>query len=97
MTLVFMPLVAAMIAERISVRAGLWLLPPKYTRGADLLAVVGFYALAKGLETCDRPVFASGHTVSGHTLKHLCAAMAGFWILRMLQKREQIVGPPNPA
>src|SRR5207248_1045295 len=34
MTLVFMPLVAAMIAERISVRAGLWLLPVLTAIGA---------------------------------------------------------------
>jgi hypothetical protein len=34
MTLVFMPLVAAMIAERISVKAGLWLLPVLTAIGA---------------------------------------------------------------
>ena len=136
MTLVFMPLVAAMIAERISLRVGLWLLPaltaigvgsvwqwyvseergagdlrmyaavqayalvvllialllpPKYTRSADLGWVVGFYVLAKILETGDRQVFAlTGHAVSGHTLKHLAAAMAGYWMLRMLQKRGPI-------
>ena len=134
MTVVFMSLVAAMIAERVSVRAGLtllpillasgtasvwhwhWsevhgasdlrfyagvqiyavltllailLLPPRYTRSSDLLAVVGFYALAKLLETFDRAVFSAGHIVSGHTLKHLAAA-AGLWILRMLERRGPI-------
>jgi hypothetical protein len=64
------------------------LFPPKYTRGADFAAVVGFYALAKILEESDRQVFALGHIVSGHTLKHLAAAAAGYWILRMLKKRE---------
>lgn len=143
MTLVFMPLVAAMIAERISVKAGLWLLPvltaigagsvwqwyeselrgagdlrmyaavqgyalvvllvalllpAKYTRGADLLWVVGFYALAKILETADRQVFAlSGGTVGGHTLKHLAAAAAGYWILRMLKRREPLAQTEKPA
>jgi hypothetical protein len=63
------------------------LLPPKYTRGADFAAIVGFYALAKILEECDRQVFGAGHVVSGHTLKHLAAAAAGFWVLRMLKKR----------
>lgn len=133
MTLVFMSLVAAMIAERIRVMTGLWqlpvltaigaasvwqwyaselrgegdlrmyaalqvyalvillvalLLPPRYTRSLDLIWVVGFYALAKILETWDRQVFAlTGRTVSGHTLKHLAAAMAGYWVLRMLKKR----------
>ena len=63
------------------------LLPPRYTRGSDFAVVVGFYALAKILEEGDRPVFAAGHVVSGHTLKHLAAAAAGYWVLRMLQKR----------
>ena len=63
------------------------LLPPKYTRGSDFVVVVGFYALAKILEASDRQVFALGHIVSGHTLKHLAAAAASYWILRMLQKR----------
>ena len=31
------------------------------------------YALAKVLETFDEPIFAAGHIVSGHTLKHLAA------------------------
>ena len=135
MTIVFMSLVAAMIAERISVRAGLailpvlllfgfasvwqWylselrgvsdlrfyaavqvyaivtlllilLLPPKYTRSSDLPVVVGFYVLAKLLETFDRAVFSVGHIVSGHTLKHLVAAAAGWWILRMLERRRPL-------
>ncbi len=66
------------------------LLPAKYTRGSDFAVVVGFYALAKILEESDRQVFALGHVVSGHTLKHLAAATAGYWILRMLEKREAI-------
>jgi len=143
MTLVFMSLVAAMIAERISVKAGLWLLPvltaigacsvwqwyaselrgegdlrmyatvqvyalvvllialllpAKYTRSGDLFWVVGFYVLAKILETTDRQVFAlTSRTVSGHTLKHLAAAMAGYWILRMLAKRGPLMSEPKPA
>ena len=66
------------------------LLPAKYTRGYDFAIVVGFYVLAKILEEADRQVFALGHIVSGHTLKHLAAAMASYWILRMLKKREII-------
>jgi hypothetical protein len=132
MTIVFMSLVAAIIAERISLRAGLWLmpillligvgsvvqwylselrgagdlrfyaavqaysllflliavlLPSRYTRGRDLVIVAGFYVLAKALEALDKPIFELGHIVSGHTLKHLAAAGAGYWILRMLQNR----------
>jgi hypothetical protein len=49
--------------------------------------VVGFYALAKVLEALDKPIFSLGHIVSGHTLKHLVAATAAYWIVRMLQKQ----------
>ena len=66
------------------------LFPPRYTRGPDFAVVVGFYVLAKILEESDRQIFAFGHILSGHTLKHLTAAAAGFWILRMLKKRERI-------
>jgi len=67
------------------------LLPAKYTRGPDLAVVVGFYVLAKILEESDRQVFAFGHIVSGHTLKHLAAAGAGYWVLRMLMKRRLVL------
>lgn len=136
--MVFMALLAAIIAERVNATAGAWLfpvlevigvasvltwragelrghgdlrfyaavqvyavlillltlfLPPKYTRGSDFAVVVGFYAAAKVLEESDRQVFALGHIVSGHTLKHLAAAAASYWILRMLQKRTHVPQP----
>ena len=140
MTIMFMSMVVSVIAERISVRAGMGLLPillllgagsviqwymselsghgdlrlytavqvysalvllialalpSRYTQGTDLAVVVGFYVLAKALELLDKPIFNAGHLVSGHTLKHLAAAGAGFWILRMLQKRKLI--SPSPS
>ena len=135
MTITFMSMVSAVIAERISVRLGIWLLPvllvigpasvyqwywsetrgagdlrfyaavqaysalvilmaplfpQRYTRTGDFGLVVGFYALAKGLELLDKPIFGAVRVVSGHTLKHLAAAAAGYCILRMLQKRKPI-------
>jgi len=64
--------------------------PAKYTRSSDYAVIAAFYALAKILELTDRKIFHAIHVVSGHTLKHLAAAMAGYWILRMLQKRRTI-------
>lgn len=135
MTIVFMSLIAALIAERMDLRAGLWLLPvlllvgmssvlqwywssvhgvgdlrfygtvqaysvlflllilllpPRYTRGRDLAVVAGLYVLAKLLETFDRAIYGMGHVVSGHTLKHLAGAFAGYWILRMLERRQPV-------
>jgi hypothetical protein len=66
------------------------LLPAKYTRTSDLAVIAGFYVLAKILEYSDAAIFSVGHIVSGHTLKHLAAAAAGYGILRMLQKRHPI-------
>ncbi|HTS37554.1 MAG TPA: hypothetical protein VMH04_17895 [Candidatus Solibacter sp.] len=131
--IVFMALLAAVMAERVSIAAGLWLfplfesagvgsvllwhaselaghgdlrfyaavqvysiltllaallLPTRYTRGTDYAVVVAFYVLAKILEETDQQVFSLGHIVSGHTLKHLAAAAASYWILRMLSRRE---------
>jgi hypothetical protein len=71
--------------------------PKRYTRISDLAIVVGFYALAKALETLDKPIFAVRHIVSGHTLKHLAAAAAGYWILRMLQKRQPVLDAASPV
>jgi hypothetical protein len=66
----------------------LLLLPLRYTRSWDLAVVFCFYVLAKIFETADRQIFSlDQHVVSGHTLKHLAAGAAGFWILMMLQKR----------
>jgi hypothetical protein len=39
----------------------------------------------------DRPVFAaSGGMISGHSLKHLAAAAATWWVLAMLRAREPV-------
>jgi hypothetical protein len=142
MTIVFMALVAAIIGERISIRASLILLPvllvigigsvlqwywselqgrgdlrlyaafqvyaglvlllmlalpARYTRSSDYAVIAGFYALAKILELTDRKIFQAIHAVSGHTLKHLAAALAGYWILRMLQKRRPLLHSSSAA
>jgi hypothetical protein len=63
------------------------LFPPRYTRTADLAGVVAWYAGAKVLEALDHPLFAAGHLVSGHTVKHLLSVAGAAWILRMLRRR----------
>lgn len=61
--------------------------PSRYTRGNDIYWVFAGYVLAKLLETFDREVFALGHVVSGHSLKHIAAAAAGLVVCRMLWLR----------
>jgi hypothetical protein len=71
------------------------LFPPRYTRGRDFFAVAGLYALAKVAEHFDRAIFtATAKVVSGHTLMHLLAATAIFWLLRIIKLRAPINGAP---
>jgi hypothetical protein len=140
MAIAFMGIVAAVVSERVSPKAGQWLLAPlcmlgaasvwywrwsaangfenltpygavqfgslllillmlvlfpsRYTRSRDFFGAVILYALAKLAEHFDGAIFtATGEIVSGHTLKHLLAAAAIFWLLRMLWLR----APANPA
>jgi hypothetical protein len=135
MTIAFMALIAAQVADRISVRLGLALLTPllivglasvlywrateqagagnvvpygvlqayavvmlllialsqpsRYTRGNDVYWVFAAYVAAKLFELLDAPVLAlDGHLVSGHTLKHVAAAVGGLVVCRMLLLRE---------
>lgn len=136
MTVLFMSFLSAMIAERVSARAGVLLLaplivlgmgsvvywylgeragagdlrlyafvqyypllviplmllqfPPRYSRSSDVMIIFCFYAVAKGFELLDGPVFDASHIVSGHTVKHVMAAGAALWVVRMLEKREPL-------
>lgn len=132
----FMALVAAMVAERIGVKAGVRLLlplvvvgigsviywdvtqsrghgdlrpyalaqfgsllalllifglfPARYTRGSDFIVSLALYGVAKIFEAVDKLIFALSKIVSGHTIKHLFAALSAYWILRMLRLRAPI-------
>jgi hypothetical protein len=142
MTIAFMSLIAAQIAERIDIRAGLALLAPllvigmasvvywiatertgagnvvpyavlqayavaavlliavtqrsRYTHGSDIYWVFGAYLAAKVLEHFDREIFAFGRVMSGHSLKHLAAAVAGILVCRMLSRRSLATEPQRP-
>jgi hypothetical protein len=149
MTVAFMGLLDAVLAERVSVRAGMRWLAPLLTLGAasalywewtealgrgdlrwyglvqfggalvipgllalfparyDKVHYLGYaalaYAAAKMFEAADKPLYhVLGGAVSGHTLKHLSASLAGYYVLRMLQKRRPLALPatasdPKPA
>ena len=63
--------------------------PPRYSGTFYWLVAVLLYAVAKLFEFADYPVYRSS-ILSGHTLKHLFAAVACFAILRYFQKRRPI-------
>ena len=133
MTVAFMSLLAAMVAERIGVRAGNVLLVPlvvlgiasvaywrwsalagvenlrpymavqfgsiavilviallyrsRYTHGGVIFAVAAAYGVAKVVESLDLEIYALGHWMSGHTLKHLAAAAGVYLLLTSLERR----------
>ena len=68
----------------------LWLFPAKYTRTADLFGALTWYIAAKVLEELDRWVYTQGGLVSGHTLKHLLAAVTPYLIYHMIKYRRPI-------
>ncbi|KAF0241752.1 MAG: hypothetical protein FD180_4281 [Planctomycetota bacterium] len=66
----------------------LLLFPARYDRTGTLMAAFLWYLLAKLAEHWDLAIYDTlGHTVSGHTLKHLFAATGTAMMLRMLTRR----------
>jgi hypothetical protein len=63
------------------------LFPSRYTQSKTVFVVFAVYLAAKAFELLDAPIYALGHIVSGHTLKHLTAAIGAYLILDMLRKR----------
>lgn len=76
--------------------------PSRYSHGKLLYWVFAWYVVSKILESYDAQVLAWSHTVSGHTLKHLAAAVAGVAACVMLTRR-RLIDPvaaraaPSPA
>jgi hypothetical protein len=70
----------------------IYLFPARYTRAGDVFVALGWYLLAKGLEVgfVDHGLFAAGRLVSGHTLKHLAAALGAYWLFRMVRYRRPV-------
>ena len=57
------------------------------------LLAVSLLAVATGLaERLDREVFAAGGWINGHSVKHVLAAVAAGWAVRMLRLRKPAPG-----
>ncbi|GAB4848134.1 hypothetical protein Ancab_002800 [Ancistrocladus abbreviatus] len=64
------------------------LMPPMYTHSTYWLWAAVFYLIAKIEEAADKSIYMLTHQiVSGHTLKHLFAAMVPVFLMLMLAKR----------
>jgi len=69
------------------------LYPSRYSGDRDIVIVIGLYVLALLLDASDRPVFRlTNGLISGHTAKHLVAALAAYRIMRHLKHRKIVRG-----
>jgi hypothetical protein len=67
------------------------LYPSRYTKQYYLWLALLLYLVAKLFEWQDLFVYQSlRYVVSGHTIKHLVAAMTTYCVLRYLQKRRDL-------
>jgi hypothetical protein len=64
--------------------------PSRYSLGHYLYWVFGWYLLSKFFETFDAELMKLGQIVSGHTLKHLAAAIAPVAVCLMLTRRSLV-------
>ncbi len=67
------------------------LLPSGTLENRNIWAAIGWYALAKLLEAFDKSLYDWTGFVSGHTLKHVCAAVAIYCLFRK-SGRQSAVG-----
>lgn len=63
------------------------LFPPRYTGTGYLVVAFLLYLVAKLFEHFDKQLYSIGGIVSGHSLKHVTAALSCYCILTMLQRR----------
>lgn len=69
---------------------------PRYSGTGYLAIAFGFYVTAKIFEEFDYSIYRHlGRLVSGHSLKHVTAAIACYWIFKMLQNRHPLNGEPT--
>lgn len=67
----------------------IWLFPAgrAASGGPYLLRAVGWYVLAKACDLLDRSIYAFTGVISGHSLKHLAAAVATLYLVRLFQSK----------
>ncbi|HEU0219236.1 MAG TPA: alkaline phytoceramidase [Gallionella sp.] len=65
----------------------LLLYPPRYSGDKDIMAVIGLYLLALLYDLTDHQIAALTGVVSGHTTKHIIAALAIYWVVVRLKRR----------
>lgn len=68
------------------------LYPSRYTHGRMLWWLALLYGLAKLAESLDRPIFAAtGYVISGHSIKHVLAALGLAVAMEMIRRRKPLL------
>jgi hypothetical protein len=83
------PYAAVQFGSLLLVLALMIFFPSRLPGDAFLWSAAVSYGLAKVFEAADRPVYELGRIVSGHTLKHLFAALSVLFVLLMLYERSR--------
>lgn len=91
------PYVLVQFYPLLAIPLAMALFKPRYTRGRDILIALALYLAAKFCESYDGAIYARLSFVSGHTIKHLVAALASFILLRMLYLRQPSEQPARLA
>ena len=65
--------------------------PSRLSRVRLIWGVLGAYALAKFFELGDEWVYSFSQIISGHTLKHLAAALGMYMLLVAIRQRRPVV------
>lgn len=68
----------------------LWLYSNKSIQPKPIFIALGYYILAKLTEMFDGPIYEmTAHVISGHSVKHLLAAIAAYYILTAYRPRAE--------
>lgn len=87
------PYLFAQIYPALAIPVILWLSQVKYTHRATLYSAMAWYAGAKLFEFLDKDLYSLGQIISGHTLKHMGAAVSCYMILSWICNRRLISAP----
>jgi hypothetical protein len=87
------PYLLTQIYPAVAIPLILWFCPVKYAGTGTLYSAMGWYAGAKLCEFLDKAVFSFGRIISGHTLKHLAAAVGCYMILIWMRKHRTVNQP----
>jgi Ceramidase len=87
------PYLLTQIYPVIAIPVILWLCPSKYSKTEKLYAAMAWYLGAKVYEFLDKDLYSFGRMLSGHTLKHIGAAMSCYMILSWIRHRRLVRSP----